>query len=82
MAEQDNTIRPGLSGVEDTRTRKTVRLAPAPSTPMVPIEPTASAQVANSINNTSTGNLEMFTDTHTRRTVKLKPLTPPGAAPS
>ena len=81
MAEQDNTIRPGISGVEDTRTRKTVRLTPAANAPMVPIDPTASAQVANSINNTSTGNLEMFTDTQTRRTVKLKPLTAPGAAP-
>ena len=76
MAEQDNAIRPGVSGVEDTRTRKTVRLTPTVPETIVPIEPAASG-----LDNTSTGNVEMFNDTRTRRTVKLKPIAPGSPVP-
>ena len=86
MADQDlnNNSAPEVGG-NNTKTRKTVRLAPsiAPASGLkLPgKEDAAGASIADPLANrdTDTGNLEVLDDTQTRRTVKLKPIRPQGS---
>ena len=85
MADQDlnNNSAPEIGG-NDTKTRKTVRLAPSitpASSLKLPEKENSGTAIADPLANrdTDTGNLEVLDDTQTRRTVKLKPIRPLGA---
>lgn len=76
-----------LNKLNDTRTRKTIKLKPTGSTPTVPVinidsesVPTESTPISDVIagRDTETGGLDRLNDTRTRKTVKLAPLSPPG----
>lgn len=89
MADMDENIRNSTDSVpiDDTKTRKTVRLRPSVAAPVIPLpgQAPADAAIADPMANrdTDTGNLEILDDTKTRRTVKLKPLVtaPPRPSP-
>jgi hypothetical protein len=90
MADQDlnNNSAPDLGG-DDTRTRKTVRLAPSVNSVAslkLPGKEASGNVLADPLANrdTDTGNLDVLDDTQTRKTVKLKPIKPqdPAAAPN
>ncbi len=76
-----------LNKLNDTRTRKTIKLKPTGPTPTVPVinidsepVPTESTPISDVIagRDTETGGLDRLNDTRTRKTVKLAPLSPPG----
>ena len=88
MADMDENIRNSTDSVpiDDTKTRKTVRLRPSVAAPVIPLpgQAPADAAIADPMANrdTDTGNLEILDDTKTRRTVKLKPLVTAPPRPS
>ncbi|MBQ7695606.1 MAG: hypothetical protein IJT50_10830, partial [Lentisphaeria bacterium] len=77
MADEDKTpAAPATPDIQDTRTRKTVRLRTnsAPQTQDTPLSDPLTTR------DTDTGNLEILDDTQTRKTLKLKPMAPGAGA--
>ncbi len=77
MADPENNE--NMESMDDTKTRKTVRLQPSTGTPLSIKLPKPGMPLSDPLSgrDTDTGNLEVMEDTQTRKTVKLKPIAPP-----